>query len=101
MRHPIALGEGATTAIGQVPGSGTSRSITPRDGPAVLVDRCICRNRSFADLLPEARTCGWDLAALMAATGCGAQCGLCRPYLRRMLATGETVFHELLPVEPA
>jgi bacterioferritin-associated ferredoxin len=65
------------------------------------VDRCICRSRLFADLLPEARIRGWDLAALMAATGCGAQCGLCRPYLRRMLETGETVFHELLPSEPA
>ena len=39
---------------------------------------------------------GWTLDGLMAATGCGAQCGLCRPYLRRMLATGETVFHEIL-----
>ncbi|MGH7559632.1 MAG: (2Fe-2S)-binding protein [Gemmatimonadales bacterium] len=61
------------------------------------IDRCVCRNRSFADLLPLVRQRGWSLAALMAETGCGAQCGLCRPYLRRMLATGETVFHELLP----
>jgi len=32
----------------------------------------------------------------MRETGCGAQCGLCRPYLRRMLETGETVFAEIL-----
>jgi bacterioferritin-associated ferredoxin len=39
---------------------------------------------------------GWTLDTLMRETGCGMQCGLCRPYLRRMLATGETTFHELL-----
>jgi bacterioferritin-associated ferredoxin len=50
----------------------------------------------FDRLLPLARAEGWDLAAVMRETGCGAQCGLCRPYLRRMLRTGQTEFHELL-----
>jgi bacterioferritin-associated ferredoxin len=50
----------------------------------------------FADLLPLARAEGWDLETLTRETGCGGQCGLCRPYLRRMLRTGETAFHELL-----
>ena len=63
---------------------------------SVLIDRCICRNTAFTDLLPEARREGWTLDDLMRQTGCGAQCGLCRPYLRRMLRTGETVFHEIL-----
>ena len=62
----------------------------------LLIDRCICRNTAFADLLPQARTEGWNLDDLMKQTGCGAQCGLCRPYLRRMLRTGETAFTELL-----
>ena len=39
---------------------------------------------------------GGTLGDLIRETGCGAGCGLCRPYLRRMLATGETVFRELL-----
>jgi bacterioferritin-associated ferredoxin len=51
----------------------------------------------FARLLPLARSGGWGLDEIARATGCGAGCGLCRPYLRRMLATGETEFHELLP----
>lgn len=63
---------------------------------AVHVTRCVCMRRSFASLLPLARDRGWDLAALMHETGCGDECGLCRPYLRRMLRTGETAFHELL-----
>lgn len=62
----------------------------------ITVDRCLCRGVAFADLLPAARAARWSLAQLVAETGCGDQCGLCRPYLRRMLATGETVFHELL-----
>ena len=60
------------------------------------IDRCVCRSRLFADLLPLARGRGWGLAELMQDTGCGMQCGLCRPYLRRMLDTGETVFHQVI-----
>lgn len=63
---------------------------------SVLVSGCICKATPFEVLLPEARAHGWDLAGIMRETGCGAQCGLCRPYLQRMLRTGETVFHELL-----
>jgi len=63
---------------------------------SVLVDRCICRSLTFRELLPRARSAGWDLLDLMRETGAGAQCGLCRPYLRRMLRTGETEFRELL-----
>ena len=76
-------------------------SLSEAKGPAVLIDRCICRNRSFEELLPEARAHSWSLAELIRVTGCGGQCGLCRPYLREMLATGRTVFTELLPMEPA
>jgi bacterioferritin-associated ferredoxin len=54
----------------------------------------------FDRLLPLARRHGWDLADLMRETGCGDQCGLCRPYLRAMLADGRTVFHELLVEAP-
>ena len=60
------------------------------------MSRCICRNTAFAELLPRARANNWDLLALMQETGCGAHCGLCRPYLRRMLRTGETAFNEIL-----
>jgi bacterioferritin-associated ferredoxin len=63
---------------------------------SVTVSRCICRGVEFADLLPRARAAGWTLDDLIRETGCGAGCGLCRPYLRKMLETGETQFHELL-----
>jgi bacterioferritin-associated ferredoxin len=66
----------------------------------VLVTMCVCQRVPFAELLPRARTSGWSLPELIRETGCGGQCGLCRPYLRRMLATGETTFRELLREEP-
>jgi len=58
----------------------------------VLVSGCICRSTAFAELLPRAQARGWTLEELMKQTGCGAQCGLCRPYLARMLETGDTEF---------
>ena len=65
----------------------------------IVIDRCVCRQVLFADLLPEARSHAWDLERLIEATGCGAQCGLCRPYLAAMLRDGTTVFHALLPAD--
>jgi bacterioferritin-associated ferredoxin len=55
----------------------------------------------FAELLPRARAAQWTLADLIRETGCGGQCGLCRPYLREMLMTGRTAFHDLLPPDTA
>jgi bacterioferritin-associated ferredoxin len=52
---------------------------------------------TFDALLRLAREYEWTLAQLMAETGCGHQCGLCRPYLGKMLETGQTRFRpELL-----
>ena len=65
----------------------------------MLIARCICRNVEFSQLLPRARAKGWSLDDLVRETGCGGQCGLCRPYLSRMLRTGETEFHEILTAD--
>lgn len=64
------------------------------------IDRCVCMRLTFARLLPVARSQGWHLAQLQEATGCGDQCGMCRPYLREMLAHGTTIFHSVIE-EPA
>lgn len=79
----------------EIPGG--NPAVEPPSRPSILIDRCICRNQSFAELLPLARSGSWSLAELIRNTGCGGQCGLCRPYLRRMLGTGETAFDHLLP----
>jgi len=68
--------------------------------PRITVSECLCRRVPFAELLPLARAGDWMLDDIVSRTGCGGQCGLCRPYLRRMLETGQTVFHELLTETP-
>jgi len=62
----------------------------------IAVTMCLCRRMPFTRLLPLARERNWTLEDVIRETGCGDQCGLCRPYVRRMLLTGETTFTELL-----
>jgi NAD(P)H-nitrite reductase large subunit len=70
--------------------------------PASLcVDRCVCFDRPFEELLAIARKTGArTLEELQEETEFGLSCRLCNPYVRRMLETGETRFHELLSDEP-
>ncbi|MBI5836998.1 MAG: (2Fe-2S)-binding protein [Candidatus Eisenbacteria bacterium] len=63
------------------------------------VDTCLCSGWTFARLR-ERLQAGGSLEELMRCTGAGMGCGLCRPYLREMARTGETVFRRLLPPEP-
>lgn len=69
--------------------------------PGVLITRCVCRNFPFGHLLSLVGAHRWTLEDVLAHTGCGDQCGLCRPYIRAMIATGQTEFHRLLPPDPA
>lgn len=52
------------------------------------VDRCVCRQVLFADLLRLHRESGAGFDELRRLTGCGTGCGLCTPYIRVALATG-------------
>jgi bacterioferritin-associated ferredoxin len=65
-----------------------------------LVTRCVCMQTPFERLLPLAEARGWDLEALVRETGCGGQCGMCRPYLAAMLRTGATRFTAPVPPLP-
>jgi bacterioferritin-associated ferredoxin len=67
--------------------------------PSYVIDRCMCEQKTFAALASQAASEHLDLKALSQKTGCGTHCGWCVAYLRRTLATGQTVFHELLPKE--
>lgn len=61
-----------------------------------IVDRCVCRGISFAELKEMAERTGADLDAITDQTGCGAGCSMCVPYIQKMLESGETCF-ELMP----
>ena len=63
----------------------------------VCVDRCVCFRRSFQELLQIAKSTGAaTLEDLQEETAFGLSCRICNPYVRRMLITGETEFHELI-----
>lgn len=63
------------------------------------VDRCTCHDVSFAELRELADQGMNDLASLARHTGCGTGCGLCVPYIRVMLRTGQTVLPVLSAAE--
>lgn len=66
------------------------------------IDRCYCYQTSFETLKDVAEATGADsVEALQAHVLFGNNCQLCHPYVRRMLATGETVFHEVLEADQA
>jgi bacterioferritin-associated ferredoxin len=62
----------------------------------LCIDRCVCFDRTFAELRIAAVTDDLGADDLTRRFGCGTCCGMCRPYLERMLETGETVFSEIL-----
>ena len=63
----------------------------------IRIDRCMCFGTTFAELAEVAeRTGARSVEALQAHALFGRKCGLCHPYVRRMLRTGETVFGEVI-----
>jgi bacterioferritin-associated ferredoxin len=63
------------------------------------VRACLCYPRAFAEIKTLAQENGWKtVAEITAALGCGGGCGLCRPYLAKVLETGETAFAVLTSV---
>jgi BFD-like [2Fe-2S] binding domain. len=64
------------------------------------IDRCYCYQQTFEDLKEIAEEMDADsIAALQAHVTFGENCQLCHPYVRRMLETGQTVFHEVIEAD--
>ena len=58
-----------------------------------MVDRCICFSRTFEELKRIAeRENASDVATLQTHAEFGQKCGLCKPYVARMLESGRTRF---------
>jgi len=63
----------------------------------MTIDRCYCYDRSFEALKTVAENTGADsIDDLQVHVTFGENCQLCHPYVRRMLETGQTVFHEVI-----
>lgn len=59
------------------------------------VSHCICLNASFESLLVVARAEDMTFEQLRARTGCASRCGMCEPYIRVMIQTGQTSFRPM------
>lgn len=67
---------------------------------AVHIDRCYCFGKTFAELKAVADATGAEsVEELQDHATFGQRCQLCHPYVRRMLRTGRTVFHEIVTAE--
>jgi len=65
-----------------------------------MVDRCICFSRPFTELKRIAeREDARDVEALQCKVDFGLKCGLCKPYVQRMLDTGRTRFPVMRQVD--
>ncbi len=61
------------------------------------IDRCFCFDTTFAGLADVAQETGAEtVPELQAHALFGQKCQLCHPYVRRMLRTGRTVFHQIV-----
>jgi bacterioferritin-associated ferredoxin len=63
----------------------------------VAVDRCVCHDVRFSKLKAMAERAGGDLDALSRKTGVGNGCGMCIPYIKVMLRTGQTEIPVMRP----
>lgn len=64
---------------------------------SIRVDACLCYKKSFTQILEHARqNKTLSLTELQQEIDFGKKCGLCLPYIRRALETGETVFFQLI-----
>ena len=63
----------------------------------MTIVRCYCFDTTFAALAEVADATGAEtVPQLQACATFGQKCKLCHPYARRMLRTGQTVFHEIV-----
>ncbi|MFO8233536.1 MAG: (2Fe-2S)-binding protein [Longimonas sp.] len=63
----------------------------------MTIDRCYCYDVLFATLRDVSCTTEAQTVAELQEEVCfGQNCGLCHPYVRRMLRTGQVTFHEVI-----
>ena len=61
------------------------------------IDRCVCTSKTFRELKLSGIS---TLDGLKDRFGCSTHCGLCSPFISKMLETGETEFAVISEDEP-
>ena len=63
----------------------------------IQIYRCVCFDQTFSELKRVAEDASVDTVQdLQKHIEFGLNCGLCLPYVRRMLTTGQSVFSEVI-----
>lgn len=66
----------------------------------MLINRCVCFNVKFADVKKIMYENGFTkLEEVQSVIDVSKNCKLCRPYLEKMLETGETEFNYIIEKE--
>ncbi len=66
----------------------------------MLINRCVCFNVKFADVKKVMDENGFTtLDEVQSIIDVSKNCKLCRPYLEKMLETGETEFNYIIEKE--
>jgi bacterioferritin-associated ferredoxin len=59
----------------------------------LTVKKCVCHKRTFEEIKELSEIENLTTAEeLIEAKYCATSCGICRPYIEKMLRTGETAF---------
>jgi len=66
----------------------------------MLIDRCICYNIKFTDVKKIMDENGFKtIEEVQSVVDVSKNCKLCRPYLEKMIQTGETEFNYIIEKE--
>ena len=61
------------------------------------IERCVCHKVEFSTVKRWLESHpGATFADIKQEFKCGTGCGLCAPYVRRTMRTGETVYHHIV-----
>lgn len=67
--------------------------------PQLRIDRCVCHDVPFGEVVQWSKSTGCRSVDEAAREfKCTTSCGMCMPYVERALETGQSVFHEILPL---
>lgn len=59
-----------------------------------MIDRCVCRNIRFEEILSLLQGEN-DFEAALSKVQFGDKCKICHPYIKKMLKTGQTMFTKI------
>lgn len=64
------------------------------------IDRCVCTDFTFEEILAIAEETDLPIHRVMARTGASGSCGCCLPYVEHTIKTKITLYTKPLPTDP-